>query len=138
MTVVLDASVLLKWFVQEPGSDAALDFQRRYLEGTVTIAVPDLALYEIPNVLRFKRGVPEAEVKAVMHAFWTLDLETVMPTVRMIDEAISFSFATGLSVYDCAYLALAKELGSVLVTADERLHRAVPTVMRSTLIGKIS
>jgi len=55
VTLVLDASVLLKWFLQEPGSDSALELKHRYLEGDVAIALPDLALYEVPNVLRFKR-----------------------------------------------------------------------------------
>lgn len=134
MTVVLDASVLLKWFIEEPGSDAALDLKRRHLEEGLAIVIPDLALYEIPNVLRFKRGVPEGEVKAVMRAFWTLELEVVAPTEPLLDEAIDLSFATGLSLYDCAYVALAKELNATLVTADEPVSRAASKLVHTALL----
>jgi len=134
VTLVLDASVLLKWFVEEPGSGAALGLKRRYLEREVALAIPDLALYEIPNVLRFKRDVPEGEVKSVMRAFWMLGIETVMPTEPLLEEAIALSFATGLSLYDCAYLALAKELDAALVTADNHLSRAAAPLVRTTLL----
>ncbi|MBI3011775.1 MAG: type II toxin-antitoxin system VapC family toxin [Candidatus Omnitrophica bacterium] len=134
MTLVLDASVLLKWFVEEPGSEAALGLKRRYLDGEVAIVIPDLALYEIPNVLRFKREVPEVEVKAALRAFWTLGLETVAPTEPLLEEAIHLSFATGLSLYDCAYLALTKELDATLITADTQLARAASRLVRTTVL----
>jgi predicted nucleic acid-binding protein len=132
VTFVLDASVLLKWFMEEPGSEAALGLKRRYLEGELAIVIPDLAVYEVSNVLRFKRGIPEVEVKATMQAFWRLDLEIVAPTESLLDDAIHFSFTTGLSLYDCVYLALARELDAVLITADAHLHRAASKLVRTT------
>ena len=134
MTIVLDASVLLKWFLDEPGSEAAVALKHRHLVGDVALIIPDSALYEIPNVLRFKRGVPETEVKAVMQAFWMLGLETVAPSEPLLDEAIRLSFATGLSLYDCAYLALAEEVNASLITADAHLHRAASKFVHSTLL----
>ena len=119
--------------MEEPGSEAALGLKRRYLEGELAIVIPDLAVYEVSNVLRFKRGIPEAEVKATMQAFWRLDLEIVAPTESLLDDAIYFSFTTGLSLYDCVYyLALARELDAVLITADARLHRAASKLVRTT------
>lgn len=134
MTVVLDASVLLKWFVQEPGSDAALDVKTRYLDGELAIVVPDLALYEIPNVLRFKRGVPESAVHAAMQALWELDLEIVSPSEMLLEDSIHCSFTTDLSLYDCVYLALAKELDATLITADRQLSHAASRFVRTTTL----
>lgn len=134
MTLVLDASVLLKWFLEEPGSAAALELKRRYLEGEVAIALPDLALYEVPNVLRFKRHVPEAEVKAAVRALWELGLDIVAPKESLLEHAIHLSFTTGLSLYDCAYVALANELNAVLMTADNRLQRATAKLVHTTLL----
>ena len=42
MTYVLDASVLLKWFIEEPESLQALTYRSRLLEGKIVIACPDL------------------------------------------------------------------------------------------------
>ena len=134
MTFVLDASVLLKWFIEEQGSQAALELKRRYLDGELIIVIPDLALYEIPNVLRFKRRIPESEVKAVMHAFWMLSLEIVAPTLSLLNEAIHLSFMTGLSLYDCTYAASAKELKATLITADKELSHSTSQFLSTHLL----
>jgi predicted nucleic acid-binding protein len=134
VTFVLDASVLLKWFLDEPGSAAASDLKARYLAGDVAIAIPDLALYEIPNVLRFKRSIPQTELNAVMQAFWQLGLEIVAPTEPLLEDAVRLSYMTGLSLYDCAYLALARQLEARVLTADMRLHRAASGLVQATLL----
>jgi predicted nucleic acid-binding protein len=134
VTLVLDASVLLKWFIDEPGSEAAAELKRRHLDSDVAIVIPALALYEVPNVLRFKRGVPEAAVQAAMQALWILSLDTVAPTEELTEAAIHLSFITGLSVYDCAYLALARELNAILVTADDQLARVASKLTHVTLL----
>jgi predicted nucleic acid-binding protein len=134
VTLVLDASVLLKWFIDEPGAAAAAELKRRHLDGDVALVIPALALYEVPNVLRFKRGVPAAAVQEAMRALWTLSLDTVAPTEELTDAAIRLSFLTGLSVYDCAYLALAEELDASLVTADASLSRVASTLIRTILL----
>jgi predicted nucleic acid-binding protein len=69
-----------------------------------------------------------------MHAFWQLGLDTVAPTEPLLDEAVHLSFVTGLSLYDCAYLALAKELDATLMTADDHLHRAASHLLRTTIL----
>ena len=134
MTVVLDASVLLKWFLDEPGSEAALALKRRYCDGELATVIPALAFYEIPNVLRFKREVPKAEVKDITRALWDLELETVAPTEALLEEAIDLSFLTSLSLYDCAYLALAKELDAALITADRHLSHVASKFVRASLL----
>ena len=47
MTLILDASVLLKWFINEQRTEAALELKHRYLDGDVAIVIPALALYEM-------------------------------------------------------------------------------------------
>ncbi len=134
MTLVLDASVLLKWFIEEAGSQAALELKQRYLDREIAIVIPDLALYEIPNVLRFKHKIPESEVKSVIHAFWMLSFETVSPTLSLLNEAIHLSFRTGLSLYDCAYVALAQELKATLITADKELAHSISKFLPTHLL----
>ena len=121
--IVLDASILLKWFIEEHDSELALQFKERYLTEEIVIAVPDLILYEVPNVLRFKRGLSEQAVKSAMQDLLNLGLEIITPSIKLIQEAIHLSFATRLSIYDCSYLALANEMDATLITADETLCR---------------
>jgi len=49
---VLDASVVLKWFVNEEDSDKAVRLRKQYYLGEREIVVPDLLLFEVSNALR--------------------------------------------------------------------------------------
>lgn len=133
--IVLDASVLIKWFIQEHDSEKALQFKEALLRGKADIILPDLALYEILNVLRFKSGVTEKAVKTVLPAIFNLGLEIITPSQRLLEEALHFSFATELSIYDSVYLALANELGAKLVTADKRLVRQAEPLAKVELLA---
>ena len=51
-------------------------------------------------------------------------VETV-PARGLLTDALALAVPTGLTVYDATYLALAIRLRTRLVTADEKLGRAV-------------
>lgn len=123
MIVVLDASVLIKWFIKESDSEIALHFKDSLLQSKFDILVPDLALYEILNVLRFKCVFSEEAIKIILPAIFELGLEIITPSQQLLEDALRLSFATELSIYDCVYLALANELGVNLITADKRIVR---------------
>lgn len=133
--IVLDASVLLKWFIKEPDSEIALRFRHNLLAGKGDIVVPDLALYEILNVLRFKSGVNEEAIKSILPGLFELGLEIVTPSPRLLEESLHLSFATELSIYDCIYLALANELQVTLVTADKRIVRQAGPLSKVKLLS---
>jgi predicted nucleic acid-binding protein len=120
---VLDASIVLKWFVEEEGSEKALQILDEHVRGAAPIVIPDLLLYEIGNALKFSGGFAEQEVGEVFAALWSLDLFIVAPQPEIILSAVSLSFMFGLSLYDAAYIALAKEMGVALVTADKKLFK---------------
>ncbi len=44
--------------------------------------------------------------------------------VGLLDEAFEIALVTRRTVYDCLYIALAERLGSVVVTADQKLYNA--------------
>ena len=113
--IVLDASVLIKWFIQEVDSKLALKLKEGLLRDKINIAVPDLILYEILNVLRFKAGITQEAIETVLPALFTLGLEIITPSQRLLREALYLSFASGLSIYDCIYIALANELNAFLI-----------------------
>lgn len=53
--IVLDASVVLKWLLDdEAGGARAAGFREAHAAGAETIAVPDPLFYEIANVLTLK------------------------------------------------------------------------------------
>jgi len=122
MILVLDASVILKWFMQEPDSIAALEYKKHYLSGDISIFFPDLLIYEFANVLRFKHSMSEPVIKTAITAILEMGFDIVTPTASLLEEAIHISFKSGLSVYDSCYIALANDIKCPLITADNKLH----------------
>jgi predicted nucleic acid-binding protein len=119
--VVVDASVAVKWVVNEAGSERAA----RLLDGRI-LHVPALLYVEAANALWAMRRratvAPEAPEAAIA---WLVGAPlTVADTLALIAPALALATALDHPVYDCVYLALAIEVAAPLVTADDRLLRA--------------
>lgn len=119
--VVVDASVALKWVVEEEDSDAAVDLARNELWA------PDLLKVECANALwaKARRGeLDHAEVVERSDALNTVPM-TLVPQKEVLDDAVRLALALEHPVYDCLYLALAVRHETYVVTADRRFLSAV-------------
>ncbi len=123
MRLVIDASVAVKWLVEEEGSDAAA----RLLAGDDDLHAPHLMVSEVANALWRKARSGEIErsqvgasmaVVSEMPVRWSADEEVGADAVRL-------ALALDRPVYDCVYLALAHRIGAQLVTADIRFAQAL-------------
>ena len=121
MTVVIDASVAVKWVVPEPGTPAALALRRQRL------FAPDLLIPECANVLwkkvrRKELTESEALLAAKLIERADVQLERMRP---LLEPATRLAVALDHPAYDCIYLALAEAMGAAFVTADVTLYRKV-------------
>ncbi|WP_430033092.1 type II toxin-antitoxin system VapC family toxin [Neorhizobium sp. BT27B] len=116
----MDASVAIKWVVNEAGTDKALALRRNS-----RLMAPELMLAECANILWKK--VRRSELSALEGRFAAMLIEsTGIEFVEMrslITEAAELAFALDHPAYDCMYLALARQEECQFVTADERLVR---------------
>jgi len=51
--IILDASVIVKWFSEEEYTDKALEIRERIRMEEERVIVPDLLLYELANALKY-------------------------------------------------------------------------------------
>lgn len=65
---VLDASVIIKWFIVEEDSDKATYLRKEYMKNLTQIAVPDLMLYELTNALRFNKNITSDKIIMALQA----------------------------------------------------------------------
>jgi len=119
--VIVDASVALKWVVQEPGSTAAAAL------ADAPLAAPELLLAECANALwaKARRGeLSEEEARERTDALAAAPI-TWVPLGELVGSAIQLACALDHPVYDCLYLALAIRDADILVTADRHFVEAV-------------
>jgi predicted nucleic acid-binding protein len=60
---VIDASVAIKWFVEEPDAPAAHRLLEAHATGETTLVAPDLIVYEVSNVLLHNPTFSVSEVQ---------------------------------------------------------------------------
>ncbi|MBE0417840.1 MAG: type II toxin-antitoxin system VapC family toxin [Coriobacteriia bacterium] len=125
-TVVLDASVGIKWFRDEPGSTEARALLQAHGAGEVRIAVPSLFVYEFAGVA--SRFLAPAEVRELWARFidWRISVREVGDS--LMRDAFDLRDRYGCALYDAVSPALAAQLGATLYSADHRAHGAMPDV----------
>ena len=132
--VVLDASVVLKWFgAEERGSSAARVLRDDYEAGRLAVVAPPLLFLELLNIAGRRWNWTDDALRDLAAALGDLGFD--------IEDAGLQSVASwvirGLTAYDASYVALAEERGLVLVTDDDRILELAPDVS-SPLVGGLS
>ena len=120
--IVADTNLIVYLFItgdQTSLAQKVLDLDPQWI-------VPPLWQSEFRNVLAasMRRGMTLLEAKQIMEdALQTLEKRQIMPANEKILELIAESDCTA---YDCEFIALAKQLGIQVVTADKQLLRQFP------------
>lgn len=118
---VVDASVIVKWFLhhQEADRDRALALRDLHISGRSTIYLPRLALLEVLNAIRFSPKAAEEDGETALEALQDLNLETKTVDVTLLRKANAIAWAYKITIYDALYVALAEQVGYPLITADD-------------------
>ncbi len=123
MNYVVDASVAAKWFVREILQAEAL----RLLDHASRLLAPDWIIQEIAHVAFKKwrdREIGQNHAKAMVQILPSL-MTQLYPSAGLTDHALTIAMAINHPVYDCLYIVCADIAEGVLITADEKLCKAV-------------
>ena len=133
--LVVDASVVIKWFVPEPLSLEAWRILDHYRAGALDLVAPDLLNAEVGNIVWKKQtfqGLGPDDANAVIDGFRSLVI-AFTPTAELLLDAYNLAITHQRTVYDSLYLALSIREGCQFVTADERLANAVSSTISSVV-----
>ena len=125
MSLVVDASVALKWVVAEPDSDVA----KLLIPLERDLFLPDFLLHEAANVLWVQVRKRKFTPDEARYAFPDLTADITPVATQHLDLhpiALDIAIATNHPVYDTIYIAFALAVGArAVVAADRAFHQAM-------------
>jgi predicted nucleic acid-binding protein len=134
MIWVLDASVAIRWFIEDETHKNADQVLKRIVKSPALFAVPEIFGFEVYSVLC--RIHPQGQ---------KVFSEGVLPILNsgIFRQPISESLISkaakyvnlGLTGYDACYVALAKILGGCWLTFDKKAHRLIEKEGVSSMIS---
>ena len=119
--IAVDASVVVKWFVEEKYSKEALIIRDSFTEGLVDIVAPSLLYFEVLNALKYSGAFGEDELKKVARILEDYQFTLYELEGAYAEKAVEIAMRKGITIYDASYVALALIEGVDLYTADEKL-----------------
>jgi len=125
MKYVLDASVALKWVLNEQDIARSRLLREEFESFGVELIAPDLFYTEIAHALsKGYRGdrLTKEEAEAYMDDLLTSPPELV-PCKLLLPRAFGITMVTRTGVYDALYMALAEMEDVPVVTADKRMAK---------------
>ena len=133
-TLVIDASIAIKWVVEEDGTDLALTLRQK-----ARLMAPDLIVAECANILWKKvqrKELSNDEALIAARLLQGAEIELV-PSRALLESATRLAIELDHPAYDCLYLALAVEHDCRFVTADERLVNKIRRDKKSPFLDHI-
>ena len=131
MEVVIDASVVVKWFVEEENSDKAIRLRDRYVEGEISIVAPELIIFETLNALKYKRLFSVDELMKVAETLEAFSFTLYPLKDAYARKTIEIAVENNITIYDASYIALAAIKNTTMYTADKKLITQLKQKYRS-------
>ena len=119
----MDASVVMKLFVEEEWSGEARAFFARFERSDAYLLAPDLLYLECANglVKQVQRSVLALERAVAALQILRTGPINIVPTWLVVDDALQTAVHHGLTAYDAAYVALARMFDAMVVSDDRRM-----------------
>jgi predicted nucleic acid-binding protein len=124
--VVADASVIVKFFVNEEYTERALALRDAYISKQLELSEPSLMIYEVLNAVRFsKRNFTREELNMILRSMHEYEFNITEINYDLSVKITEISTKYRISIYDATYVALAEKTKSKLYTSDSKLIKAV-------------
>ena len=135
MIWIVDASVAVRWFLEEEAHDCADEVLKKIIEAPRRFVVPELFAFEVYAVLQrlhpkglqaFRRGIIPLLQGGILRHPMTDGL--AVKANRFVKK--------GLTGYDACYAALALDLRGCWLTYDKRAHKLIEMEEISCLLSE--
>jgi len=122
---IVDASVVIEYLITGPFTPNAQAFFNQ-ITAADQLTVPEFCLLECTNVIwkqvRFS-NMSRSDAQALLNVLRLLKLRRA-PMKRLLNSALDIALNNTLAVYDSAYIALALQSGTPLLSVDQAQSQA--------------
>ncbi len=123
---ILDASVIIKWFINEENSDKALLYLQSHKEALFSILIPNLLFYELGNIFLSKQiEIKEAEEAIQILQSQSFIVRDISTDANLFTKTLKNARRFAVSFYDASYVTLMEQEECTFVTADKKLYEKI-------------
>lgn len=138
MSLVLDANILIKLVIAEPGSERVRTSITSFLRNGYSLHSLDLGLAESLNALwkhvKIHEDLTTEDAKSAEEDLTRIyDGLNILATRDLSKEALDIALTQNITIYDVFYIAAARKLKATLYTTDEKLYDASKDIVASEL-----
>ena len=117
--IVVDTSVVVKWYIPEQHHEQARALRDEYLDGKFDLVAPALMPFEAINALKYSghyegNRLEEASKSLPEYGIELVPFNNTGPVAKIASEL-------DITIYDATYIGLAQKLETKAYTADGKL-----------------
>lgn len=118
-TLVVDSSVIVKWLnkTKEQNIEQADKILNQAREGDAELFAPELAKYEVGNVLMTK-GVVSNDAMISLATLYSLPITFITESEDLSKKTYILAATLGITYYDASFISLAQQYNATLVTEN--------------------
>ena len=117
--IVLDSSVVVKWFSTETKSVEALKLLDSYIQGTVELTISEILICEVGNALRYKPDYDTQKWKTALAQLFNLHMNVTHLNEDLTIRTGEIAYEGKVTFYDALPVAIAEHKKTICITADE-------------------
>ncbi|MDO8515004.1 MAG: type II toxin-antitoxin system VapC family toxin [bacterium] len=121
--IILDTSVIIKWFVKEENSDKADGWLVKIKNSSVLLVSPAVLFLELSNALILGNKYEKQDAKRAVAAVYKLSPEIIYPDQNLIEDIIELMAKDKIAAYDALFIVLSQKFNIPLLTADLKHHK---------------
>ena len=121
--IVIDTSVVMKWYFPEKGFEKALELKDNHIKGNITLHSRDLLIYEFTSAFKNHSSsiISAKDFSLAVSVLVALKIKLLPLSFQEMKELFNLSRELDLSIYDASFILLSIKIKAPLYTSDKKL-----------------
>ncbi len=130
---VVDSSVIVKWLSQDKEThlEQADLLMSLALEGKTRLIAPELAKYEVGNVLLCGKKLKPKQAALALELLNILPITFIKEDLLTMNDSYNLAHKLNITYYDASFLSLAQQTKTTLITENSKHQgkdQQIPTI----------